>query len=87
MTYLHKGDAAGQRERAAHTISFLLIATPFLLAGCAVGPHFKKPALPAVDSYTAQPLKPTASANAPGGEVQTFALGGDITADWWTLYH
>jgi NodT family efflux transporter outer membrane factor (OMF) lipoprotein len=30
---------------------------------------------------------PTASANTPGGEAQIFAQGGDITADWWTLFH
>src|ERR1700735_3755847 len=59
-----------------------------LLAGCAVGPDFKKPAAPDVSSYTAQPLAAaTATPGINGGEAQSFAKGGDITGDWWTLYH
>lgn len=60
----------------------------FLVAGCAVGPNFKKPAAPDVSDYTAQPLTTTVtSANVAGGEAQRFAKGGDISADWWTLFH
>jgi NodT family efflux transporter outer membrane factor (OMF) lipoprotein len=58
------------------------------LAGCAVGPNFKKPAPPDVDDYTAHPLSTTAAvANVSGGEAQRFAKGRDISADWWTLFH
>jgi NodT family efflux transporter outer membrane factor (OMF) lipoprotein len=57
-----------------------------MLAGCAVGPDFKKPAPPDVNSYTQAPLTATASTDMPGGEAQTFAQGGDIAADWWTLF-
>jgi NodT family efflux transporter outer membrane factor (OMF) lipoprotein len=58
------------------------------LAGCAVGPNFKKPAPPNVTDYTAQPLAATvATPSVPGGEAQRFASGADIAADWWTLFH
>ena len=57
-------------------------------AACAVGPNFKKPAAPEVSGYTANPLATTVSAaGVPGGESQHFVGGGDISADWWTLFH
>ena len=57
-------------------------------AGCAVGPDFKKPAAPEVKGYTATPLAATASTTGvSGGETQRFVEGGDIAADWWTLFH
>lgn len=59
-----------------------------LMAGCAVGPDFKKPAAPDVSDYTVHPLATTASsAHVVGGQAQRFAPGGDIPADWWTLFH
>lgn len=59
-----------------------------LIAGCAVGPNFKRPAAPAVGDYTAHPLSTTvASTDAPGGEAQRFAKSSDIPGDWWTLFH
>ena len=59
-----------------------------LAAGCAVGPDFKKPAAPEVSGYTASPLTTTTStAGIAGGETQRFVQGGDISADWWTLFH
>jgi NodT family efflux transporter outer membrane factor (OMF) lipoprotein len=57
------------------------------IAGCAVGPNFKKPAAPDVSDYTAAPLSTTAAANVSGGQAQRFAKGADISADWWTLFH
>jgi NodT family efflux transporter outer membrane factor (OMF) lipoprotein len=59
-----------------------------LMAGCAVGPDFKKPAAPDVNGYTAAPLPTTvATADVAGGEAQRFVSGSDIPADWWTLFH
>jgi NodT family efflux transporter outer membrane factor (OMF) lipoprotein len=59
-----------------------------LLAGCAVGPNFKKPAPPDVSDYTASPLPAaTAATDVPGGDAQRFSKGNDISADWWTLFH
>ncbi len=58
------------------------------VAGCAVGPDFKRPAAPEASGYTAIPLADTASANGvAGGDTQRFVAGGDISADWWTLFH
>jgi NodT family efflux transporter outer membrane factor (OMF) lipoprotein len=65
-----------------------VIAVAFVLAGCAVGPDFKKPAAPEVTGYTPRPLVATdAAPGISGGEAQRFANGGDIAGDWWTLYH
>jgi NodT family efflux transporter outer membrane factor (OMF) lipoprotein len=59
-----------------------------LMAGCAVGPDFEKPAPPSVNDYTAQPLSATAATpDVAGGEAQSLVKGGDIPADWWTLFH
>ncbi|HXS72718.1 MAG TPA: efflux transporter outer membrane subunit [Rhodanobacteraceae bacterium] len=68
----------------------LLIAMACVLplAGCAVGPNFKKPAAPDVSGYTAQPLQATsATAQVAGGESQRFDVGADLSGDWWTLFH
>jgi NodT family efflux transporter outer membrane factor (OMF) lipoprotein len=59
-----------------------------LLAGCAVGPDFKRPAAPQVNGYTPGPLSTTSSStNAAGGEAQRFLTGQDIPGEWWTLFH
>jgi NodT family efflux transporter outer membrane factor (OMF) lipoprotein len=65
--------------------SFTLLV--LLMAGCAVGPNFHRPAPPATPSYTARPLPPkTASAKGPGGNSQQFIYGEDIPAQWWALF-
>ncbi len=65
--------------------SFALLA---LVAGCAVGPDYRKPAPPDVRGYTAGPLRPTAAtAGIAGGASQQFTAGGDVAADWWRLFH
>lgn len=68
---------------------YLFVAVAALLmAGCAVGPDFKRPVAPDVSDYTAQPATSTAATpDIAGGESQQFARGGDIPADWWTLFH
>jgi NodT family efflux transporter outer membrane factor (OMF) lipoprotein len=73
------------RWRLLHVTAALTLP---VFAGCAVGPNFKKPAAPDVGGYTAKPPSATAAtANVPGGETQSFAMGQDISADWWTLFH
>lgn len=57
-----------------------------VLAGCAVGPDFEKPAAPSVTGYTA-PGEKTLPVGAEGGEGQYLALGEKAVADWWTLFH
>jgi NodT family efflux transporter outer membrane factor (OMF) lipoprotein len=69
-------------------VPFLAALAGLLLAGCAVGPDFKRPTTPAVGDYTANPLATTVTTtNVGGGEAQRFAHGGDIAGDWWTLFH
>lgn len=55
-----------------------------LLAGCAVGPDFKRPATPDVPGYTAAPLPAhTASAPTTLGVAQHFSAGVRVSAQWW----
>ena len=68
----------------------ILLASPllFLLAGCAVGPDFKKPDAPPVGEYTAQSLSGTTETpDVTGGSAQRLVMGNDISGDWWTLFH
>src|SRR6202142_353595 len=65
-----------------------VIMAALLLSGCAVGPDFKKPDAPQVSDYTPTPITGAiATPNVTGGEAQRFAKGGDISGDWWTLFH
>jgi NodT family efflux transporter outer membrane factor (OMF) lipoprotein len=74
--------------RQSHALTGVASFGLLLLAACAVGPNFKRPAAPDVDRYTPHPLSSTAAApNVSGGEAQRFADGSDISADWWTLFH
>jgi NodT family efflux transporter outer membrane factor (OMF) lipoprotein len=58
-----------------------------ILAGCAVGPDFRRPDPPAVSSYTAGALPDnTAASPVSGGEPQRFVSGEDIPSQWWTLF-
>jgi NodT family efflux transporter outer membrane factor (OMF) lipoprotein len=73
---------------SARVVLLVAALATSLIAGCAVGPDFARPAAPDVSGYTAIAPKATAStANVTGGEAQRFAAGSDIPADWWTLFH
>lgn len=83
MTHVNRTKASV--VRSCGIASVLLVP---MMAGCAVGPDFKVPAAPNVTSYTAVPLTATeATPTVAGGAAQTFTAGGDIEADWWTLFH
>ncbi|HTV39852.1 MAG TPA: efflux transporter outer membrane subunit [Candidatus Sulfotelmatobacter sp.] len=72
-----------------HPVILGVLAVVVCLAGCAVGPNFKKPVPPAVNGYTAAPL-PAQTSSAPGvtgGEAQQFVHGLDIPGQWWTVFH
>src|SRR5579862_9578154 len=65
-----------------------------LLAGCAVGPNYHRPSLPAAKSYAPAPLAPATASAAPiAGQdpslsaSQNFSSARDISAQWWTLFH
>ena len=69
-------------------LTFPAVLSLIALAGCAVGPNFKRPAAPDVSEYTPSPLSTTAATpNVSGGGAQHFTNGSDIAADWWTLFH
>jgi NodT family efflux transporter outer membrane factor (OMF) lipoprotein len=69
-------------------IIYIFAVAALLLAGCAVGPDFKRPAAPTVSGYTSSPLSPVnGTTNLAGGEPQRFISGEDIPGEWWTLFH
>lgn len=58
------------------------------LAGCAVGPNYKRPQAPEATEYAPTPIAhDTASATGPGGESQHLLQSMDIPGQWWTLFH
>lgn len=59
-----------------------------LLAACAAGPDFQRPAAPGGgDRYTPAPLPAqTAASPGPAGQAQRFVPGQDIPAQWWSLF-
>jgi len=74
--------------QASRVLLFFACLTCLLMAGCAVGPNFKRPAVPAVNDYIDHPISNTiTTTNVTGGEAQHFAKGSDIAGDWWTLFH
>jgi NodT family efflux transporter outer membrane factor (OMF) lipoprotein len=67
------------------TLSAAVLAV--LLQSCAVGPDFKRPAVPDASGYgAAQTQDQTAAADIAGGNAQHFDPGQDIPAQWWTLF-
>ena len=58
-----------------------------LLAGCAVGPQFHRPAAPTTDLYTAGG-QPEATAASPGeaGAAQRFVSGAELQRHWWEAF-
>lgn len=79
-------NARTPRPRASCVVAAL---ATLLIAGCAAGPDFKTPPAPHVDRYTAKPLAAATASGGSGaaGGVQHFDAAGDVTADWWTLFH
>ncbi len=67
-------------------VSSLFIIT--FVTSCAVGPSFQRPEAPETNEYTSTPLPDkTVSAPVLGGEAQCFAVGQEIPAQWWELFH
>jgi NodT family efflux transporter outer membrane factor (OMF) lipoprotein len=70
--------------RSAHSLVFAAI----VIAGCAVGPNFKKPAAPTVGGYTPESISETSGVtNMAGGTAQRFVTATNIPGDWWNLFH
>jgi NodT family efflux transporter outer membrane factor (OMF) lipoprotein len=75
-------------KHKSRLVIILAACALLLIAGCTVGPNFKKPAAPPDAGYTPAPLSTTSStANVTGGEAQKFVEGRDLPGDWWTLFH
>jgi NodT family efflux transporter outer membrane factor (OMF) lipoprotein len=69
------------------TRGVLACAMALVLAGCAVGPNYKRPDAPAVDRFTVQPLPAqTVSTDTAGGDAQRFLEGRDVPQRWWTTF-
>jgi NodT family efflux transporter outer membrane factor (OMF) lipoprotein len=65
----------------------LALALALTLGGCMVGPDFRRPESPVTGRYTETPMPDqTAAAPGKGGETQRFVAGGDLPAQWWTLF-
>ncbi|HEY5996695.1 MAG TPA: efflux transporter outer membrane subunit [Candidatus Deferrimicrobiaceae bacterium] len=81
----HQTYCKSQGRASVMRLCILLI--PVLLAGCAAGPDYRRPANPAVSSYAAAALPAeTAEAKAAGGASQRFLSGGEIPARWWEMF-
>jgi len=79
---------AAASHRRARSGRWLAAITALTLTGCAVGPDFMKPAAPAVDGFTPEPLgSRTAAAPTKGGDSQRFVRNLDLPGQWWTLFH
>lgn len=58
-----------------------------LIAGCAVGPNYKRPPLPPAESYSPEALAPaTASADTLAGAAQNFSTAREVSGEWWTVF-
>jgi NodT family efflux transporter outer membrane factor (OMF) lipoprotein len=63
------------------------LAAAALVASCAVGPDYERPAAPDAERYTREPLGAgTASAPVGGGQAQKFVDNLEIPSQWWTLF-
>ena len=72
-----------RRTHLLAPLSLLCIA----LAGCTVGPNFKRPEVPANADYSREKLTTTAQADIDaGGAAQRLIAGMDIPGQWWALF-
>lgn len=75
------------RKTTGHSVVHSLIGLILagLLAGCAVGPDFERPAAPAdATGYSAAPVATqTVSAPTTLGDAQHFRAGASVGAQWW----
>jgi len=66
--------------------AFVLAIAAGVLAACAVGPDFIRPAPPTVKGYTPAATKPNLMAGA-SEPSQRLVVAQAIPADWWQLFH
>jgi NodT family efflux transporter outer membrane factor (OMF) lipoprotein len=63
----------------------IAVAPLAVVAACAVGPNFKRPAPPDAPGYGSAPQSQT-PATGGAGEVQRFVGGMDIPHQWWAVF-
>ncbi len=63
-------------------------AAATLVASCAVGPNFQRPAAPTASGYTVTPLPDSTAATpgVPAGDPERFVMGRDIPFAWWKAF-
>ena len=67
--------------------STILVFVALGLAGCMVGPDFRRPDAPQTPRYTETPLEPeTVSSPGTAGAAQRFLTGANLPDQWWSLY-
>jgi cobalt-zinc-cadmium resistance protein CzcA len=65
----------------------LALAVAAGMAGCAVGPDFRRPDAPNTAGYTRTPLPTqTVSSESADGTAQRFVPGADVPAAWWQTF-
>lgn len=64
--------------------ALIIIVASMVIAACAAGPNFKRPAPPTTDRYTTTAMP--AATVAADGHSQRFADGATVPADWWKLF-
>jgi NodT family efflux transporter outer membrane factor (OMF) lipoprotein len=76
------------KNLSCSSIGILSFTGLAMLAGCAAGPDYARPALPLPASYVAEPFDAATTANdAKLGEAQHFVAQRDIPGQWWELFH
>jgi len=76
--------------KVACGLNAVLVATTLatVLAGCSVGPDFHRPDIATGERYTRESLPQSTEATpVPGGAAQHWALGQEVSAQWWTAFN
>jgi NodT family efflux transporter outer membrane factor (OMF) lipoprotein len=58
-----------------------------MLSGCAVGPDFKEPEAPRIESYDQDGLPDAIDIDGKAFQNQRFLINESIPEDWWTLFN
>jgi NodT family efflux transporter outer membrane factor (OMF) lipoprotein len=81
-----RGGLVGMENRRFRALALLAATVPAVLLGCAAGPHYVAPAVPAGGFAPNGVPDHTAAAPVHGGEMQTFVAGRDLAFEWWELF-
>jgi len=86
MPIFYKSPIRGKTGARLSVLVFSSIAALGLQA-CTVGPDFRSPQAPSVETYTQSRLPvETSPSPATGDKSQRFKTGQEIPAEWWTLF-